>query len=370
MSHVFLYGTLRHAGLLEIVLGHVPHDRLKPARLEGFHVARAQDHGFPLILERAGAQCDGFVLRDVTPQERARLDHYESGFGYRLRPVQVQGEEALVYFPGEGLWEPAEPWNLEQWRAEHWPYVRFAAEDIMSLMGEVDAHDLAKRFPTINLRAHARALAEAAPQPRQRRSDTGREDITLRKTQVSHLGFFRTDTLYLSHPLFGGGQSAELEREVFLTGDAALVLPYDPERDRVLLIEQFRMGPYGRGDLHPWTFEPIAGRIDPGEAPEAAARRECLEEAGIALDELLPVADYYPSPGEVSSFFHTFVALADLPDSGQGHGGLESENEDIRTHVMSFSEAEGLARSGEINVGPLLHLLLWLKAEKQEPRWQ
>ena len=368
MTHVFLYGTLRHAGLLEIVLGHVPHERLKPAKLEGFHVARAKGHEFPLIVERAGAQCEGLLLHDVTPQERARLDHYELGFGYRLRPVDVQGAEALVYFPDEGLWEAAEPWSLEHWRAEHWPYVQFAAREIMELLGQVEAAEVARRFATINQRAHARALARSAPQPAQRRSALRREDVTLREAAASHFGFFRTNTLRLSHPLFGGAQSAEIEREVFLTGDAALVLPYDPRRDRVLLIEQFRMGPYGRGDLYPWTLEPIAGRIDPGEDPAAAARRECLEEARIGLDELLPVANYYPSPGEVSSFFHTFVALADLPEDGQGHGGLESEHEDIRTHVMRFSEAEDLVRSGEINVGPLLHLLLWLKAERQELR--
>ncbi|RFP87132.1 NUDIX domain-containing protein [Rhodobacteraceae bacterium 63075] len=368
MTHVFLYGTLRHSGLLEIVLGHVPHDRLKPARLEGFHVARAKGHEFPLIVERAGTACEGLLLHDVTPQERARLDHYELGFGYRLRAVDVQGEEALVYFPDEGLWEPAEPWSLQEWRTEHWPYVRFAAGEIMSLMGQVDAAEVARRFATINQRAHAQALARGAPQPTDRRSALHREDVALRRKTPSHFGFFRTDTLKLSHPLFGGTDSADIEREVFLTGDAALVLPYDPERDRVLLIEQFRMGPYGRGDLYPWTLEPIAGRIDPGEEPAAAARRECFEEARIELDELLPVANYYPSPGEVSSFFHTFVALADLPETGQGHGGLESENEDIRTHVLSFCDSEALMRSGEINVGPLLHLLLWLKAERQELR--
>ena len=89
----------------------------------------------------------------------------------------------------------------------------------------------------------------------------------------------------LRAPLFGGGQSAPLLREVFVATDAALVLPYDPLRDRVLLVEQFRMGPYGRGDPRPFLLEPVAGRIDAGETPEEAARREGLRHKLLASTE-------------------------------------------------------------------------------------
>lgn len=364
MANVFLYGTLRHAGLLQIVLGHVPEARLTAGRLEGYRVARAEGHGFPLILEAKGAACEGLLLRDVSAEERARLDYYELGFGYELREVEVGGAPALVYFPHEGLWQPAEDWSLARWREEHWPYTRHAAPEMMALMGIVPAEELPRYFGTINMRAHARALAEARPQPATRRFAELASAVDIEARETAHLGFFKTERMLLKHALFDGGESPTLDREVFLTGDAALVLPYDPKRDRVLLIEQFRMGPFARGDSHPWTFEPIAGRVDPAESPEAAALRECEEEAGLTLRELLPVAAYYPSPGEVTTFFHTYLGLADLPDSVAGQGGLEAEQEDIRSHVLSYEEAEALVRSGEINVGPLLHLLLWLKAER------
>ena len=364
MTQVFLYGTLRHIGLLEIVLGCLPHDRMRASVLEGYHVARAEGHDFPLIVEQAGGRCDGVLLVDVTPEEQARLDYYELGFGYRLLPVTIEGREALVYFPEPDLWQAGEAWSLERWSETDWPVTQHSAREIMGLMGQVAPSELGRYFERIRARAYSRYLAESQPSPATLRAAHGRKDVMLKDERLSHIGYFRTNTLRLSHLRYDGCQSDEMVREVFLTGDAALVLPYDPVRDRVLIIEQFRMGPLGRGDPLPWTLEPIAGRVDLGETPEAAARRECVEEAGLVLGALEPVAGYYPSPGEISTYFHTFIGLCDLPDAASGMGGLESESEDIKSHVLSFEAAEALMKSGEINIGPLLHLLLWLKGER------
>jgi nudix-type nucleoside diphosphatase (YffH/AdpP family) len=139
------------------------------------------------------------------------------------------------------------------------------------------------------------------------------------------------------------------------------VLPYDPVRDRVLLIEQFRAGPYARGDAQPWMLEPIAGRIDGGETPEQSARREAVEESGLTLKDLHLVAQYYPTPGAKSEYLFGYIATADLPDGSAGIGGLEAEGEDIRSHVIPFARAMELVASGEINVGPLILLLLYLE---------
>ena len=98
-----------------------------------------------------------------------------------------------------------------------------------------------------------------------------KDEIVTIAQKTSHAGFFLLKTMQLRHQRFDGAMSAELEREVFVAGDATTVLPYDPVRDCVLLIEQFRMGPYGRGDKHPWMLEPIAGRIDGGEGAEAVS---------------------------------------------------------------------------------------------------
>ncbi len=365
MANVFLYGTLRHAGLLDIVLGHVPEARLRAATLEGHAVSCAKGHGFPLIEARAGATAEGLLLSGVTEDERARLDHYELGFGYHLHSVEVEGQASLVYLPEAGLWQAGEAWSLERWAETDWPHVQYSAAEIMSYLGGAHAADLAWRFAMIGARAHSREMAERNPHPATLRTDMRADAVEILSQKVSHLGFFRTDTYELRHPRYDGTTSEPMQREVFLAADAALVLPYDPVRGKVLLIEQFRMGPLARGDAHPWILEPIAGRIDAGESPEDAAERECMEEAGLSLSKLLPIARCYASPGEVSTYFHMFLGLADLPDESAGLGGLEGEQEDIKSHVVSFERALELVQTEEINIGPLIQMVQWLALNKQ-----
>jgi nudix-type nucleoside diphosphatase (YffH/AdpP family) len=155
-----------------------------------------------------------------------------------------------------------------------------------------------------------------------------------------------------------------LTRELFVVGDAVTVLPYDPARDRVLVIEQFRMGPFGRGDPLPWQLEAIAGRIDPGETPEDAARREAVEEAGLLLGTLEKVAEYYPTPGAVAEYLFSYVALCDLPDGVDGVFGAEEEAEDIKGHLLSFDRLVEVMAAGEIGNAPLLLTVLWLQRER------
>ncbi|MFB9150235.1 NUDIX domain-containing protein [Roseovarius ramblicola] len=243
-----------------------------------------------------------------------------------------------------------------------------AAEVLDGFARGVPVEEMAARRAMILSRARARMAARAAPAPADLRSDTGRDAVTVTSDEITHDGFFLTRRYALRHPRFDGGQSAEVAREVFVATDAALVLPYDPVRDRVLLVEQFRMGPFGRGDPRPWTLEPVAGRIDGGESPEACARRECEEEAGLAIRRLETISSHYCTPGYSTEFFHIFIGLCDLPEARQGRGGLPSEHEDIRTHVIGFDRAMGLIDSGEANNGPLVLCLLWLARERARLR--
>ena len=184
----------------------------------------------------------------------------------------------------------------------------------------------------------------------------------------SYSKFFALDDIRLRHQRFDGGVSDELERAVFIAADAALVLPYDPVRDRVMLVEQFRTGPFVRGDHRCWQLEPIAGRLDPGETPEQAARREAWEEAGLNIGRLEKIAETYTSPGNSSEFYYTFVGLADLPDDCIGTGGLEAEGEDIRSHLLSFNELMTLCDSRQAANTPLVMAAYWLARHRSRLR--
>lgn len=165
---------------------------------------------------------------------------------------------------------------------------------------------------------------------------------------------------------FDGSMSEVVNRAVFVGVDCAIVLPYDPVRDRVLLVEQFRPGAYVRGDPNPWTVEPIAGRIDPGEDPQEAARREAFEEAGVTLGALHCVSAAYPSPGTTSEHFFVYVGLCDLPDGAGGIGGKICEAEDIRSHLMEWGAFDGALSDGTFRLLPLFVAGHWLARNRLE----
>jgi nudix-type nucleoside diphosphatase (YffH/AdpP family) len=181
-------------------------------------------------------------------------------------------------------------------------------------------------------------------------------------------GYFAVEEFDLRFRHFDGGISGEVRRGVFLSGDAVVVLPYDPGRDRVLLIEQFRMGPHGRGDPQPWLLEAPAGRVDGGETPEETARREAREEAGLEFGALIPAHAYYPSPGAMAEYLYTYVGLADLPDGMVAAGGLASEAEDIRSHLVPFDRLMAMVGTGEVNTAPLILLAYWLAVNRDRLR--
>ncbi len=169
-------------------------------------------------------------------------------------------------------------------------------------------------------------------------------------------------------PRFDGTMSRPMNRAAFVSGDAVSVLPYDPVRDRVMVVEQFRFGPHVRGDPQPWKLEAVAGRIDAGETPEECARREAAEETGLVLGRLHKVLGYYPAPGAVAEYMVSFVAIADLDAGCTGVSGLAEEDEDIRSHVVGFEAAMAGLASGRLDTGPLAISLLWLACHREELR--
>lgn len=179
-------------------------------------------------------------------------------------------------------------------------------------------------------------------------------------------GFYKLDKVHLRHELFAGGMGREISRELFVRHDAVCVLPYDPLRDEVVLIEQFRVGALDKV-ANPWLIEMVAGLIDKDEQPEDVAHREAEEEAGLAFSALWPMTRYFPSPGGSDEYVHLFLGRCSSEGAGGLHG-LEEEGEDIRVRVWSFEDALQAVRDGRICNAATIIGLQWLALNRDEVR--
>ena len=195
------------------------------------------------------------------------------------------------------------------------------------------------------------------------------DDVEVVEREACFRGFYQLDRLHLRHRLFAGDMGKLISRELFVRHDAVCVLPYDPQRDCVVLIEQFRVGALDKS-LNPWLIELVAGLIDKDEQPEEVARREAVEEAGLELAELWPLTQYYPSPGGSDERVHLYVGRCDSRGAGGVHG-LEEEGEDIRVLVWSFDEALAALDDGRIDNAASIIALQWLalNRDKVRERW-
>ena len=199
-------------------------------------------------------------------------------------------------------------------------------------------------------------------------SDTDRRVDLIGKSTVFD-GYFRIDRFRLRHSLHEGGMSRPLVREVFERGRVAAVLPVDPVRDLVVLIEQFRIGPYAVG-WDPWLLEGVAGIIEDGESAEDVARREAMEEAGCEITDLVPMIRYLSSPGACTETVDLFCGRVDAGRAGGIHG-LDEEGEDIRVAVYSVEVALELLQTGKIVNGKTIIALQWLALnyDRLKDRW-
>lgn len=192
------------------------------------------------------------------------------------------------------------------------------------------------------------------------------DDVEIIERENCFKGFYKLDRLHLRHRQFSGAMGPQLSRELFVRHNAVCVLPYDPQRDSVVLIEQFRVGAMQKSS-NPWMIELVAGLIDKDEEPEEVARREAIEEANLILGALWPITTYFPSPGGSDELVYLFVGRCDSEGAGGVHG-LAEEGEDIRVSVWPLEDALQAVKDGRINNAASIIALQWLALNRGEVR--
>lgn len=182
-------------------------------------------------------------------------------------------------------------------------------------------------------------------------------------------GFLKLNRYRVRHELYAGGSSEILVRERMEALRAASVLLYDPILDKVVLVEQFRIGAVGE-EAHPWVIETVGGYIGEGEEPEGVARREAEEEANCKIQRLEPICNFMVSPGLSVDRIFLYCGQVDASNAGGIHG-LDHEGEDIRVVVMDAEQAIGELYGGQMNSTSVIIALQWLAANRQglRQRW-
>ncbi|MDQ8039043.1 MAG: NUDIX domain-containing protein [Rickettsiella sp.] len=199
-------------------------------------------------------------------------------------------------------------------------------------------------------------------------------DVEILEQKTVYQGYFRLEQLRLRYRLFNGGWSKAVNREVFERGEAVGVLLFDPERNQLVLIEQFRAGIMLKTE-NPWIIEIVAGVIDDDEgqmvqkelAEQKTATRETQEETGLTVHNLFFISRHWVSPGGSTERISLFCGQIDSSQA-QGVHGLANEGEDIRLHVLDVKKAYKLVNEGKFDNATTIIALLWLQQNEKMVR--
>ena len=159
------------------------------------------------------------------------------------------------------------------------------------------------------------------------------------------------------------GQEKILKREAYDRGNGATILLYDPARDTVVLVRQFRVPAFVNDD-DGFLLETPAGLLD-GENPAEAIRREVAEETGYLVHSVRPLFKLFMSPGSVTEIVHFFAALIEQQDRVAEGGGLAEEDEDIERVELPLDEALAMIATGEIRDAKTVILLQWAAMNRE-----
>lgn len=207
------------------------------------------------------------------------------------------------------------------------------------------------------------AIKTPAPQP-----SPAHPDVEIRDARTAFARHVRVEVVHFRHRLFAGGWSGERVFDVVRRGAAVAIVLYDPERDSVVLIEQFRLAAL-YGGRSPWQIEAVAGLADgDGETAEAIGRREAREEAGLdPVGSLVPIQTMLPASGSYDETVALFCGRVDSRQAGGIHG-LAEEHEDIRVVVKTMAEIEAMLDAGQIDSAHTLICLYWLLRHRDKVR--
>ena len=175
--------------------------------------------------------------------------------------------------------------------------------------------------------------------------------------KIIYNGFFKMSEIVLKYKKYNGSWSNNIKRELFGGAQVSAVLPYDPKKKEIILIQQFRPGTISK-NIDNYLDEIVAGIIDYGENAETTARRECLEETGCEIKKLIPIQGYFPAPGSSESFYHLYAGEINSFE-GERIMGLQTENEDILVKSYKYHEVKEKLENAKIINGLTLIALQW-----------
>lgn len=215
------------------------------------------------------------------------------------------------------------------------------------------------------------------------RPEFSHQDLEILSETTVYSGYGAIKQYTARFRLFQGGWSQPITRDILCraASEVSAVLLYDPEQDKVVMIEQIRLGAL-HDPQSSWLLEIVAGIVESNETPESTAYKESKEEANCDVWALKPICTYYVSPGisqEKTYVFCGFIRIneafgtdgtedfdthkADSTQKPNSHPfihGLSEEGEDIKCHIFSTDEVLTLLHQGIITSASAVIALQWL----------
>ena len=192
------------------------------------------------------------------------------------------------------------------------------------------------------------------PQPVDDPVADDRADVVISGREVLADGFRRYERFYVIR----SNENAPRSIDVLRSGPAAAVLPVDLSRDEVVLLRQFRLAAHlanGNGNL----VEIVAGHVEANEQPAETARRECVEEIGVAPDLLVELFSYLTTPGICDEEITLYLGVVDASRVPERAGAAAEHEETVPMRVPIDTALAALA-NGTVRNGPLIIALQWL----------